>query len=123
MFCFSICACLTCLRVCLKKRFLDKEGTSQTLLFLLEIDEFKKIPQYGFQLSSARKIFNKFVHMNGIMPVPVTAATRSDIAGAIKAMDISQSLFAKAATEVFEYIEHKQFPRCVAAIDCCSNSS
>ena len=98
----------------MEQRFLDKEGTSQTLLFLLEIDEFKKIPQYGFQLSCARKIFNKFVHSNGVMPVPVTAATRGDIATAIKIEDISQSLFAKAATEVFEYIEHKQFPRLVA---------
>ncbi len=87
-------------------------------MFLLEIDEFKKIPQYGFQLSCARKIFNKYIHSAGVMPVPVTSRTRVDMEAAIRMQDISQSLFAKAAAEVFEYIEHKQFPRCVI-FACC----
>ena len=40
-------------------------GTSQTLLFLIEVDEFQKIPEIGFQQTRARKIFFKFIHSKG----------------------------------------------------------
>ena len=40
-------------------------GTSQTLLFLIEVDEFQKIPEIGFQQNRAKKLFFKFIHSKG----------------------------------------------------------
>jgi len=93
------------------KQFLDAEGTSQTLLFLTEYEEFRKIPDYGFRQNRARKIFNKFLHHKGVMPVPVTTRTRCDIEEAIASLDIPSKIFAEAVVEVRRYIEHNQFPR------------
>jgi hypothetical protein len=34
-------------------------------LFLIEVDEFQKIPEVSFQQNRARKIFFKFIHHKG----------------------------------------------------------
>mmetsp|Transcript_23536 Transcript_23536/g.39976 ORF Transcript_23536/g.39976 Transcript_23536/m.39976 type:complete len:965 (-) Transcript_23536:251-3145(-) len=99
-------ACLT-----IFKAYLDAEGTSQTLLFLIEVDEFQKIPETGFQQSRARKIFFKFIHSKAIMAVPLTPATRQAIEAEFSSDDISALIFSKAIQEVTRFVECHQFPR------------
>jgi hypothetical protein len=83
------------------KEFLQKESSSQTLIFLVEVEEFRLIPSAGnevflkyifiisnlidflykntilaFQISRAKKIYNKFLHSLAIMPIPVSETAR-----------------------------------------------
>lgn len=56
-------------------------GTSQTLLFLIEVEEFIKIPEIGFQQNRARKIFFKFIHSKGAsapLTVPITSVSKNE---------------------------------------------
>lgn len=91
------------------KEFLDNEGTSQTLLFLLEVEEYRRIPSTAFQQSRARKIFTKFVHPLAFLPLPLSDAVREEIETNVPSA--SPMIFQAAATEVLEYIEKFQFPR------------
>jgi hypothetical protein len=59
------------------KEFLTLEGAApHTLLFLLEVDEYRRIPSAAFQSTRARKIFNKFVHTDAVMPLPISDHVR-----------------------------------------------
>jgi hypothetical protein len=93
------------------KDFLDREGTSQTLLFLMEVEEYRRIPMADYMLSRARKIFNKFVHHQCIMPIPIAQSTREAIIIAMDERNLSQNLFQEAFSEVFSYIESHQYAR------------
>ena len=92
------------------KDFLDKESASQTLLFLLEVEEYRRIPTVDFQQVRAKKIFNKFLHSLAIMPVPISQQTQDNIVLELLVM-ATPSIFSVAAEEVLAYIEETQFPR------------
>lgn len=90
------------------KEYLERESAPQTLLFILEIEEFRRIPQAALQRLRARKIFNKFLHDMAILPLPVSEATRAAVASEL--VSSSFSIFKVAAEEVLTYIEVAQFP-------------
>lgn len=93
------------------KSFLDAEGTSQTLLFLTEVEEFLKIPEAGFQKNRARKIYVKFIHNKAIMAVPISGDTREAIEVSFSSNKISRTVFSAAVQEVKKYVESNQFSR------------
>ena len=92
-----------------EKEYLENEGTSQTLLFLLEVEEYRRIPSVRFQQMTAKKIFNKFVHSYSIMPLPLEKATRESIEERLQ--QACPLLFQECVDEVLTYIETFQFPR------------
>lgn len=91
------------------KDFLDRESAPQTLLFLLDVEEFKRIPNATFQRLRARKIFNKYIHESAIFPVPVSEATRATVSADLDCA--SFGVFKHATEEVMHYIEEFQFPQ------------
>jgi hypothetical protein len=95
------------------KAFLDHEGLAQTVLFCIEVEEFRRIPSFDFQLVRARKIYTKYMHEMSVMPVPVTTFTRNEIFKCITGAVVLPTLFKCAAEEVVRYIELFQFPRFV----------
>lgn len=99
------------------KESLDREGTSQTLLFLMEVEEYRRIPMADYMLRSARKIFNKFIHPQCIMPIPITKHTRDAIITEIEESSYSQSMFTPAFAEVCQYLEAHQFARFLVSVD------
>ena len=99
------------------KESLDREGTSQTLLFLMEVEEYRRIPMADYMSRSARKIYNKFVHPQCIMPIPITNQTRDAITVAIEESWYAQTMFTEAFSEVCTYLEAHQFARFLASPD------
>ncbi|KAJ1407748.1 RGS domain-containing protein [Ochromonadaceae sp. CCMP2298] len=99
------------------KQFLDGEGLAQTVLFLVEVEEFRRIPSFDFQLLRAKKIFTKFMHEVCVMPVPVTCFTRAEILQCIAGGVVLPTLYKVAAEEVVRYIEIFQFPRFLQSPD------
>jgi hypothetical protein len=99
------------------KEFLDREGLSQTVLFCIEVEEFRRIPSFDFQLVRARKIYSKYMHELAAMPVPVTTFTRNEILRCITGGVVLPTLFKCAAEEVVRYMEIFQFPRFLQAPD------
>jgi hypothetical protein len=93
------------------KAFLDSEGVAQTLLFFVEVEEFRRIPHVAFQTSRARKINVKYLHDLAVMPVPVSTAVKSEVAAHIADKSVLPTLFQAASDEVLRYIEIFQFPR------------
>jgi len=91
------------------KDFLDRESAPQTLLFLLDVEEFKRIPNATFQRLRARKIFNKFIHESAVFPVPVSETTRATVSAELDCA--SFGVFKHATEEVMHYIEEFQFPQ------------
>lgn len=99
------------------KESLDREGTSQTLLFLMEVEEYRRIPMADYMSRTARKIYNKFIHPQCIMPIPITRLTRDTITVDIEGSSYTQSMFTPAFSEVCQYLEAHQFARFVASVD------
>jgi hypothetical protein len=99
------------------KAFLDHEGLAQTVLFCIEVEEFRRIPSFDFQLVRARKIYTKYMHEMSVMPVPVTTFTRNEILKCITGAVVLPTLFKCAAEEVVRYIELFQFPRFVQSLE------
>ena len=93
------------------KEYLERESGSQTLLFLLEVEEYRRIPQAAYQVVRARKIFNKFVHHLSIMPIPISCSIREEIEQNIKNHLFLPVLFKKATLQIHDYIEKVQFPK------------
>jgi len=91
------------------KAFLEDEGTSQTLLFLLEVEEYRRIPSIRYQHTFAQKIFYKFIHACAVMPLPLSRNVRDAIVASLHTAD--PSLFQDSVAEVMQYIECYQFPR------------
>lgn len=96
---------------CIFKGYLDREGLSQTVIFFIEIEEFRRIPSFDFQLLRARKIYYKYMHELSVMPVPVTTFTRNEILKCITGGVVLPTLFKCASEEVVRYIEIFQYPR------------
>lgn len=93
------------------KEFLERESGSQTLLFLLEVEEYRRIPQASFQLTRARKIYNKFIHPLSIMPIPISSSTREEIEQNLNNLTMLPVLFKNATLQIHSYIEKVQFPK------------
>jgi len=97
------------------KDFLERESSPQTLLFLLDIEEFKRIPNATFQNLQARKIFTKYIHEMAIFPVPLSAETRATVVSELSSA--SFGIFKAAGGEVLRYMEEYQFPDFVSSPD------
>jgi len=93
------------------KEFLERESGSQTLLFLLEVEEYRRIPQASFQLTRARKVYNKFIHPMSIMPIPISSTTREEIEQNLNNLTMLPVLFKNATLQIHNYIEKVQFPK------------
>ena len=88
------------------KSHLEITGSSQTLLFLVELEDYLCIPNPSFQRIRAKKIYGKYMHALSIMPVPVSASTRQSVLEKIQTA--GPALFKQAHNEVLEYIESCQ---------------
>jgi len=93
------------------KEFLERENGAQTLLFLLEVEEYRRIPQVSYQLVRARKVFNKFIHSLSIMPLPISTSVRDEIEENMRNDLFLPVLFKKATLQIHDYIEKVQFPK------------
>lgn len=93
------------------KEFLDKEGLAQTLLFFIEVDEFRRIPHADFQSLRAKKICNKYINDLAVMSIPITNVCRAEIVLRVEDKTVLPTLFQTASDEVLRYIEMFQFPR------------
>lgn len=99
------------------KAFLEGEGLAQTLLYFVEVQEFRRIPHAEFQQQRANKIFNKYIDRLAPMAVPVQSDTRQAVAQALADGVVPPTLFAKATQEVLRYIEVFQYPRFQRSVD------
>lgn len=93
------------------KEFLDRECSSQTLHFLLEVEDYRRIPNIKFQLTKAKKIFHKYLHEFAIMKVPVSQQTKEAVVKNLDEQIQLPIIFKAAAEEVLTYIDSHQFPR------------
>ncbi len=93
------------------KEFLSQEGLAQTLLFFIEVEEFRRIPNIDFQTARARKICNKYIHDLAVMPIPVSNSIRQEVIAQLADSAVLPTLFQQASEEVLRYIEIYQFPR------------
>lgn len=93
------------------KDFLERESSSSTLLFLLEVDEFRRIPDAQFQIGRARKIYNRYINPLAIMPVPITISVRQEILADLNNNKDLPIIFKKSLVQVHDYIQKVQFPK------------
>ena len=89
------------------KLYLETLGSTQTLLFILEIEDYLLIPHIQFQRIHARKIFNKYLHPLSVTPVPVPQNTRNSIMSELETA--GPGLFKEGYDNVLDYIESCQF--------------
>lgn len=91
------------------KEFLERMSSSQTILFVVEVEAYRQITNSAFQRISARKIYNKFMHPMCIMPVPVSGETQQKV---LRNLEVAgPALFKQAQENVMEYVESCQFPK------------
>jgi hypothetical protein len=95
------------------KEFLEHECAAQTLMFLIDVEEYCRIPSAAFQQKISRKIYNKFIHELAIMPIPISKETRQEITDCVigQKMFNAPTLFTQANDEVMRYIETYQFSK------------
>ena len=84
-------------------------SSSQTILFVVEVEAYRQVTNAAFQRISARKIYNKFLHPMCIMPVPVSVETQQRV---LRDLEVAgPALFKQAQDNVMEYVEGCQFPK------------
>lgn len=99
-------------RACsLFKEFLDRNGKgSQTLVYLFEVEEYKRLSSPTFQQLKAQSIYNKYLHAIAVLPLPVSIATKRAISKVVTSdQPYPTNLFRKSVEEVLSYIEKVQY--------------
>ena len=99
-------------RACsLFKEFLERNSTgTQTLIFLFEVEEYKRLSSPTFQQIKAQSIYNKYLHAIAVLPLPVSIATKRKISKVITSdQPYPSNLFRKSVEEVLSYIEKVQY--------------
>ncbi len=99
-------------RACsLFKEFLDSNAKgSQTLIFLFEVEEYKRLSSPTFQQIKAQSIYNKYLHAVAVLPLPVSITTKRGISKIITSdQPYPSNLFRKSVEEVLSYIEKVQY--------------
>ena len=91
------------------KEFLERESASQTILFIIEAEEYRRITNTAYQQMNARKIYNKFLHPLSIRPVPVSEETSNYIKQNLD--NGGPALFKQCQEDVLTYIEACQLPK------------
>lgn len=97
------------------KAHLEANSTSQTILFIVELEDYLRIPDAAYRALRARKIYSKYLHPLSIIPVPIPAASRAAIQAEIETA--GPGLFKQAHDDVISYIELCQFPTFIASPD------
>jgi hypothetical protein len=95
------------------KEYLERESSSQTILFIVEVEAYRRITNAAYQKMRARKIYNKFLHPLSIMPVPVSVETHQRIQNNVEVA--GPALFKQAQDDVMDYVESCQFSKLVKA--------
>ena len=95
------------------KEFLERESSSQTILFITDVEAYRHITNTIYQKIRARKIYNKYLHSLSIMTVPISTESHPQIETDLERA--GPSLFSKAQEDVMDYIESCQFTKLLKA--------
>ncbi|RQM23103.1 hypothetical protein B5M09_005733 [Aphanomyces astaci] len=106
------------------RKYLKTQHAAENLIFLEEVEEFRRLPSYEIVVRSAKKILDKYININTARsPIPIAAHLHDDMvenvdkAGKRYFSDAIQDVVSiLRTTEVHDFLESPLFMVCVAPL-------
>jgi len=90
-------------------QFTKNEYSEENLLFISEVEEFKKMENYEDKKLKADEIFTKYLNQNAPLEINITQETKMEITEQLPKLELT--LFDKAQSNILTLLESNSFKR------------